>query len=131
LPIIEKIGVDQNTILIGHSIGCAFILSVLEKYPAKAAFLIGGFTGKLNIEYDKINKTFAEKEFDWQTIMNNCKIFGIFNSDNDPYVPLEKGKELAKHLNTPITIVKAAGHFRKADHYTTFPLLLETITSIV
>ena len=60
---------DENTIVIGHSLGPAFILNILEKQekPIKAAFLVAGFTGLLNNpQFDELNKTFTDKEFDWQ-----------------------------------------------------------------
>lgn len=131
MKVIEKIGVNEDTILIGHSIGCAFILSVLEKYKAKAAFLIGGFIGKLNISYDVLNETFAEKKFNWNEIKKNCNIFFVYNSDNDPYVPLKKGEELAKKLRIKLKIIKNAGHFRLEDGYGKFPLLLEDVKAVI
>ncbi len=130
MKVIEKIKVNEHTILVGHSIACPFILSVLEKYKTKAAFLVGGFIGKLNISYDELNKTFAEKKFNWTKIKKNCKSFFIYNSDNDPHVPLEKGKELAKKLGAKLKLIKSAGHFRKKDGYSKFPLLLKDVKSI-
>ena len=119
---------SENTILIGHSIGATFILNILEKSKAKAAFLISGFLGLLgNSEVDPLNKTISNKEFNWETIKNNCKKFYIFQSGNDPYVPLAKAKELGEKLGTKVILVENAGHFNKKSGYTTFNLLLETI----
>ncbi|MDD5148166.1 MAG: alpha/beta hydrolase [Candidatus ainarchaeum sp.] len=121
---------DNDSIVVGHSLGPAFLLSILEKAkkPIKAAFFIAGFTGSLgNHSFDEVNRTFVEKNFDWKKIRKNCKSFFVFNSDNDPYVPIEKGKELAEKLGTKLIIVKGAGHFNKAAGYTKFELLLEKI----
>ena len=120
--------IGKDTILVGHSLGPAFILNVLERldHPVKAAFLVAGFTGRLGFQhFDDLNSTFADKEFDWDRIRKNCKQFYILNSDNDPYVPLEKGKELVKRLKTKLTIVKGAGHMNQEFGYTKFDLLLE------
>jgi len=124
--------IDENTILIGHSLGPSFILSILEKInpvkPIKACFFVSGFLGLLNNkEFDEINKTFTTKEFNWDKIKNNCENFYIFHSDNDPYVPLEKSIELANKLNTKSIIIKDAGHFNKSSGYTKFPELLNKI----
>ena len=51
----------------------------------------------------------------------------MFHSDNDPYVPLEKAKNLAKNLDADLTIVKNAGHFNEKAGYTKFELLLDKI----
>jgi len=121
---------DEKSIVIGHSLGPAFLLSVIEKlsHPIKCAFFIAGFTGLLDIpEFDELNKTFTTKSFDWNKIKKNCKRFIVLNSDNDPYVPLEKGKELAEHLGSELIIVKNAGHINKQSGYTRFDILLEKV----
>lgn len=123
----HKCHLGGNPILVGHSLGVAFLLSVLETTKAKAAFFVAGFTGPLGIPNDGINKSIAGREFDWKKIRKNCKRFYVFNSDNDPYVPLETGKELARNLGTEVILVKGAGHFNAKAGYTKFPLLLEKI----
>ena len=121
---------NENSIVVGHSLGPVFLLNILEKLdkPIKAAFFVSGFVGLLgNPNFDNINKTFVDKNFDWQKIKQNCKKFYIFHSDNDPYVPLEKAKELAKNLDVDIILVKNAGHFNEKAGYTKFELLLKKI----
>lgn len=121
---------DENSIVIGHSLGPAFLLNVLESLerPIKAAFFVSGFTGLLgNPDFDSINKSFVQKNFEWKKIKQNCPNFFIFHSDNDPNVPLEKAEELAKNLETDVTIVKNAGHFNEDAGYSKFNLILENI----
>lgn len=106
---------SENSIVVGHSLGPAFLLSVLEKLdkPITAAFFVSGFTGLLNRPIDEINKTFVDKRFDWQKIKQNCRKFYIFHSDNDPYVPLEKAEHFAENLGVDVILVKNAGHFNE------------------
>lgn len=121
---------DKDTIVIGHSLGPVFLLTIIENKPVKAAFFIAPFVDELNNpDFDNINKTFYRK-FDWNKIKQNCKKFFIYSSDNDPYVPLEKGKELAKNLECELKIVKNAGHFNEKAGYKQFPLLLEDIKCV-
>ena len=125
---------DEDSVLVGHSVGPAFILNVLERLnrPVKAAFLVAGWTGKLGLEeFDPINKTFCERDFKWENIKQNCKSFFVFSSDNDPYVPLDKGKELAENLDTELIIMEGAGHFNEKAGYREFPLLLEKIRQLL
>ncbi len=125
---------DENSIVVGHSLGPAFLLSVIEKFerPIKCAFFIAGFIGLLgNSEYDELNKTFTTRSFDWARIKKNCKKFFVINSDNDPYVPLERGEELAKNLNAELIIVKNAGHINKKSGYTEFEFLLEKLKNVL
>jgi predicted alpha/beta hydrolase family esterase len=129
-----KENLNKDSILIGHSIGCAFILSILEKIDVKikASFLVAGFTGPIGNQYfDSINKTFTGKTFDWQKIKNNYKQFFIYHSDNDPYVPLPHAKNLAHNLSSELTIIKNAGHFNESSGYKKFEILLGDIKKTV
>ncbi|MDD5625593.1 MAG: alpha/beta hydrolase [Patescibacteria group bacterium] len=121
---------DKDSIVIGHSLGPSFLLSVLEKlnHPIKAAFFVAGFTGLIGRgDFDKLNKTFTTQSFNWVKINKNCKKFFVINSNNDPYIPLEKGKMLAKNLNTKLIILKNAGHINKDSGYVKFDFLLNKI----
>lgn len=125
---------NYDVILVGHSIGCTLILRKLEilENPVKAVFLVSGWTGRLgNVSFDKINATFFEKPFDWNKIKKNSKNFFVYHSDNDPYVPLKLGKELAKNLNVKVVLVKGAGHFNEKAGYTKFPLIFEDIKKLI
>lgn len=125
-----KDNIDKDTILIGHSIGCAFILNVLEHrdHPLKAIYLVAGFISLLNSqEVDPLNKTFTEKPFNWEKIKKNTQKIQLFNSDNDPYVTVQKAEEIGHTLQVPIQWVHNAGHFNTHAGYITFPLLLEKI----
>ena len=97
-----------------------------------AAFFIAGFTGLLNNpDFDELNKTFTTKTFDWNNIKHNCQRFFVINSDNDPYVPLEKGETLAKSLNTQLIIIENAGHMNEESGYTEFKYLLKQIKDVL
>ena len=121
---------DENSIVVGHSLGPAFLLSVLENLnrPIKAAFFVAGFTGFLdNHDFDELNESFVTKNFNWAKIKSNCKKFYVISSDNDPYVPLEKGKSLAENLATKLIVLKNAGHINEEVGYTEFIFLFDTI----
>lgn len=126
--------IDENTILVGHSLGAAFLLSIIENAPhsIKHAFFISAFLGLINNpKFDVPNRTFTTRAFDWVKIKNNCKAFTVINSDNDPYVPLERGKEFAKNIDAELVVLKNAGHINKTSGYTEFPLLLQKIKELL
>ncbi len=121
--------VNEETVLIGHSLGGVFNLRVLEKLekPIAAAFFVGtpvGVKPVLNYERDE---AFGGFDFDWQKIKGNAKRFSVYHSDDDPYVDLENGKQLAKNLGVELTFIPNAGHFNTKAGYTKFPQLLEDI----
>lgn len=124
---------NEETVLIGHSIAVAFILNVLERLqkPVKACFLVAGFVDFLgDAELDLINKSFTDRDFDWLKIKENCKNFHIYYSDNDPYVPLEKAQMLSYKLGVDLRLVEGAGHFNHAAGYDKFELLLKDILAL-
>lgn len=126
--------IDEKTIFVGHSLGPAFIMNILEtsEKTILAAFFVSGFTGLLDQpEFDEINKTFTDREFNYPKIKDNCKNFFIYNSDTDPYVPLNKGRQLAMNLNGKLTIIKNGGHINAAAGYLEFPLLLRDIKNLL
>ena len=122
----------SETILIGHSLGGAFLLRVLEKrkVPVKAAFIISTPVGIRPIKNWEGDQPFIKEPFEWKKIKNNAQSFFVFHSDNDPYVGIENGEETAKRLGVQLIIVPNAGHFNKAAGYTSFDLLLEKIKTI-
>ena len=127
-PYLETI--DADTVLVGHSLGPAFILSLLEKInvPIKACFFVAGWIGPLGKEeFDSINTTLVEKDFDWDKIKQNCAEFTLYGSDNDPYIPIDMEKDLAKRLDSDLILMEGAGHFNEKAGYTKFPRLLEDI----
>lgn len=121
---------NENSIVVGHSLGPAFLLNVIEELnkPIKAAFFVSGFLDSLgNPDFDNINKSFIEKSFDWQKIKHNCPNFFVLHSDNDPYVPLEQAEKLAKNLGIDVILVKNAGHFNEKAGYSEFDLILDKV----
>ena len=60
--------------------------------------------------------------------MKNCSKFYIISSDNDPYVPLAKGKELANKLDSNLILIKNAGHINSDSGFIKFDFLLDKIS---
>lgn len=130
----KQIGpLTSDMTLIGHSLGVGFILNLLENsnMPVRATFFISGFLGKLGLEeFDTLNNTFLCRDFEWSSIKRNAGKITIINSDNDPYVPIEKGEELSKKLGVPLIVLHAAGHINADSGYTTYPDLLLRVLSL-
>lgn len=125
--------VDESTILIGHSLGGVFTLRILEQLdtPVRAACFVGTPVGVKPITFYDRDVAFSGFDFDWDTIKHNAKDFVVFQSDDDPYVSLGNGQELASRLGVELSFVPNAGHFNAKAGYLTLELLRDRILELV
>lgn len=129
----HEANINERTVIIGHSLGGIFTLRVLEKldHPIKAAFFVGAPIGVRPIlNYDRDN-AFSSFNFDWENIKQKAENFVVYQSDDDPYVGLDNGKELAKHLGVELTFIPNAGHFNKRAGYTEFEHLKNKLLKLL
>lgn len=130
LPVALDEKYTEETILIGHSAGCALILSVLEKISIKVkqAILVAGYARSLS---DKI-EPMIQKSYDWNKINNTVDNFVAINSDDDPWGCTDvEGRFIVDSLGKGALIVlKGQGHMGSETFkqpYKEFPFLLKLI----
>lgn len=124
---------DEEAIIIGHSLGGVFALRLLEKleHPIAAAVFTGTPVGvKPILNYGR-DGSFSGFSFDWPRIREKAKHFIVFQSDDDPFVSLGNGEELAKELGVELSFIPNAGHFNKKSGYTKFVELLEKLEPLL
>lgn len=129
--------IDEKTVMIGHSLGPAFIMDVLERLDVRIAtsFLVAPFAKPISVkgfeETEKANSTFVDKSFDWERIKKNCSKFYVYASDNDPFIPLEECKRIARNTDAVFRLVHGAKHFTADDGYPKFDQLLTDIGELI
>ncbi len=129
LPFVLRNGFfNENTILIGHSLGSALALSVLESIDVKinkAIFVAGFATVRKNMKPS--DETMLKDSYDWERIKANAEEFIFINSDNDAWgCDEEQGRYLQKHLGGTFILQKGEGHFGSEQYnqpYKRFELL--------
>lgn len=121
------------TFLVGHSLGAAFALRLVERTaePVAGLFLAAGFVGMLGLpDYDTINRSFFDAPFDWYAIRERkgraCRCWA---SDNDRYVPLSRSQDIAMSLDAPLEILSGGGHLSDETGFNTFPQMHDAILS--
>lgn len=122
--------ITEKSIFVGHSLGPAFILNLLERTERKiaASFLVAPYTGLLNIpEFDEVNFTLTDRNFDWERIKDHCKQFYVYHSDNDPYVPKSNSEFIARKLGAHRYEIKGGLHLNASAGFNEFPMLLDHI----
>jgi uncharacterized protein len=119
------------TILVGHSLGAALALRLVERAaePFDGLFLAAGFIGALGLpDYDAINHSFFTASFDWTGIRERKGSAGrCWAGDDDPYVPLPRSQDVADCLRTPLEIVPGGGHLNSETGFNAFPQLRDAI----
>ena len=119
--------IDENTIILGHSIAPIFICNFLieNKIRVKRLIFVCGFNNVFNIapEYDMVNSDMYTE--DLSRIHEFCDDIVCLYSDNDPYVPYEKEKEFADIVSDRREVIKGGGHLNAETGYTKFNELLK------
>lgn len=115
--------INEDTIIVTHSLGGMFLLHYLERYTGKIKMVT--FAGIA------AGWSFGNLDFDWKKIKNKADEFIIFHSDNDPYVSLNTSEKLAKGLGVELNIIPNAGHFNAKAGYLKFPELLEKLEKVL
>ena len=127
--VLKNIKADQNTIILGHSLGAVVAMKVLEKLKSPIAGLVLA-AGFLEPKFKDNERPFANTfkwQFDFEKIRENVSTVKILSAKNDYAVPAEQGKALAKNLQVELLEVKA-----QADHFTAEqePIVLKTLISL-
>lgn len=114
--------IDEETIIIGHSIGCLIALHLAETIVYEKMILVAGW------DYDDL---YAPHRLYWKTPINheaikrNVKEIYCITSDNDPYVTAFQIEEMTKRLNGKYVLIPGAGHFIEKTGITKIPKILQ------
>lgn len=122
--------INSHSILIGHSLGAAFILRWLERnhISVQAVILVGAFIGTIEDErFDIINQSFFQMPFNWEKLKKNSHYFISYYGTDDKYVKRDQYDSIAQSLNARKIIIANAGHFNSEAGYSHFPQLLSLI----
>lgn len=125
----EKITLDENTILIGHSLGCLATLNFLaaQQQKIKGAIFVSGFYEKLpNLpELDIFADFYANL-----TAYKPEKAFVVASLD-DHIVPHQYSDHLAQLLDADYIRLPKGGHFLDREGVTELPIVLELVGKLL
>jgi predicted alpha/beta hydrolase family esterase len=123
----EKHSVDEDSILIGHSCGCAFLVRWLGETRQKINKLILVAPWKIPDEDDEYRKEFYNYSID-ESIKDRVNKIIMFTADNEKDDGKKSLKIYDKALGGKIIELKNHGHYTMRSMGTTeFPELIEEI----
>jgi uncharacterized protein len=138
--LVETVGKpDEQTYLIGHSMGCQTIARYLETLPKNikigGAIFIAGFFKRLTGLGDEPEDRETDRHWlgtplDLKRVKSHLpKSIALF-SDNDPYVPLDNQDDFRNKLGSEIIIEHHMFHFNERYGITKLPIVLESLLEI-
>jgi len=120
---------DENTYLIGHSLGSVAVLRYAAGLAAGATLggiiLVAGFNASLPA-IPALDAFMAEPANTKAVITRSSKR-AVIHSDNDAIVPPAFTADLAAALSVAADVVPNGGHFLGDEGFRTFPLVYEKL----
>jgi len=146
VPVIEKwlekmnqeILLDENTILVGHSVGCQAVMRFLESkkinFKIKGILLLAPWMhlDQTTIEEEgeevvEIARPWMETPINFEKVKNSSeKITAIF-SDNDDFVPISEEKFFAEKLGAKTIMEHEKGHFSPSENISELQSALDSV----
>ena len=127
--VLNDLKIDENTIIIAHSIAPIFVCKYLitNKIKVKKLVFVCGFNNYLGIDsdFDAVNEPMFIENF--EDIKKYCNNIICYYSDNDPYVKFEVEKSFADSISNEQYVIKNGGHINAESGYTEFEEILKVL----
>jgi len=122
--LVKEVGrLDEDTIVLGHSLGGVLALRYLEAAEAistpRAVILVGA---PWQTKSEKTKGLFLT-EFDYDVVMWKAKEFVVIHDKEDKLVPFDHAEKYQRMLNAELVATTGQDHFMEAQ----YPILLETV----
>ena len=118
----KRIPLDENFVVIGHSLGALLGLRLAEKFKFKKLILVAGWDFN---DLTEEHRLFWRNRINHQAIKQNVKQIYCISSNNDPYMTAFTVTEMSKRLAGKFFLLKGAGHFTKNDGINEIPEILK------
>lgn len=122
--LVKAVGrLDEQTIILGHSLGGVLALRYLEAAEAatipRACILVGS---PWQTKSEKIRGLFLS-EFDYDVVTWKAREFVIVHDKEDKLVPFDHAEKYARMLQAELIATSGNDHFMEKE----YPILLETV----
>jgi len=123
---LETLGCDADTVLIGHSSGAAAAMRLVEQYKVKGLVLVAAYDDDLGDDLER-NSGYFSRPWDWAKIQENAGFIVQFGGSEDSLVPIEVQRRVARALESQFHEDPDGDHFFSPP----FPELIQEIRSNV
>ncbi len=123
LPHLESLGAEEHTILIGHSSGAVAAMRYAESHRLLGSILVGVCHTDLGDSFEAASG-YYRAPWQWDTIRRNQQWIAIYNSTDDPHIPIAEARFVAAQLRCSYFEFTDRGHFVDSRQ---FPEVVEFI----
>lgn len=116
--------IDDDTIVIGHSLGCLLAMRLAEQHTLKQMILVSGW------DFDDLTEghtLFWKTKIDHVRIKRNVNNIVVIHSDNDPYYTAIAAEDMSKRLGAKFVLIRNGSHFTAKSGCFKIPKLLELL----
>ena len=115
VPFVNQIGLDGDTVVVGHSTGAALAMRLLEsdKICLKGVILVSAAHTDLGDEYERRSEYF-NRPWDWVKMKGGAEIIHLFHGTDDHLIPVREARHIAEMLegeNFEYSELPNKGHF--------------------
>lgn len=125
----SKLTINENTIIIAHSIAPIFICKylIINKVKVRKLIFVCGFNNYLGIDpdFDSVNESMYIDNY--KDVKKYCNKIVCYYSDNDPYVNFSVEKEFADTIADKQYVIANGGHINAETGYTEFTEILNEL----
>ena len=114
LPFLDELGADEHTILIGHSSGAVAAMRYAETHRLAGSVLVGVCHTDLG-DSGEAASGYYRAPWQWQRIREHQSWIGIFNSVDDPCIPVGEARFVAAQLRCSYFEFTDRGHFMDTE----------------
>lgn len=126
---VDNLGLDESTIVIGHSSGAACALRLMEEHAFPMCVLVSAYNTDLGDDLERGSGYFS-RPFNYHKMRRNVGTIVQFHSQSDHLVPVAIGRDVAKKLGSVYVETEDDGHFQDDDYDDLMlPVLLQHIES--
>ncbi|MCL6218894.1 RBBP9/YdeN family alpha/beta hydrolase [Zunongwangia pacifica] len=122
---------DENTIFIGHSLGCVTLLNYLNTNrlnTVKGLILVSGFIEETPIPE---LQQFVQSELDFEYLINLTENRIAISAIDDDIIPYGYSKRMAEKLKAKFILLNKGKHFIDRDNFVNFPFLVKEVKKLI
>jgi predicted alpha/beta hydrolase family esterase len=122
--IFDKKFVDEDTVVVGHSLGAVLAIRLAERVKFRVGIVLAGWDFD---DLDPRDDLFWPNPIDHERVRLNVPTWIVPISENDPYISPYMTERMAERLGGKAIMMGKKGHFTKNDGVTEVREILEFV----